>query len=133
MNRLRSDANLRYGTQSIAVAAAIEAVMGLILISRPSVFVRLLLGAELSNSGQALGRLAGFALLALALACWPGARAESRPAPALQALLAFSVLTAIYLLYLGIGSELVGKLLWPAAALHAIVAIILARAWLRSL
>jgi len=34
-------------------------------------FVRLLLGVELSEPGQIVGRLAGFALIALVLACWP--------------------------------------------------------------
>jgi hypothetical protein len=45
---------------------------------------------------QALGRLAGFALLAFALACWPGAGAESRTTLTLRelrALLVFSMLT----------------------------------------
>ena len=42
-------------------------VTGLVLIIRPSLFVWLLFAAELSEAGQALGRLAGFALLALAV------------------------------------------------------------------
>ena len=47
----------RYETISIAVA--IEAGTGLVLISFPSLFVRLLLGVELSEPGQIVGRLAG--------------------------------------------------------------------------
>jgi hypothetical protein len=45
-------------------------------------------------------------------------------------LLAFSLLSAFYLIYLGIGSRLIGPLLWPAAALHAVLTIILFRVWL---
>ena len=119
----------RYETRSIAVAAAIEAGTGLVLVSVPSLFVRLLLGVELSEPGQIVGRLAGFALLALVLACWPGARTEAAAASSLRALLVFSVLAALYLVYLGIGSAFVGPILWPAAVLHSVVAIFLARAW----
>jgi hypothetical protein len=118
----------RYETISIAVAAAIEAGTGLVLVSFPSLFVRLLLGVELSEPGQVVGRLAGFALLALVLACWPGAGTKSTAALSLRALLVFSVLVALYLVYLGIGTGFVGPLLWPAVVLHTVVAIFLARA-----
>lgn len=122
----------RYETISIAVAAAIEAGTGLVLISFPSLFVRLLLGVELSEPGQIVGRLAGFTLLALVLACWPRAGTKSVAASSLRALLVFSVLVALYLVYLGIGTGFVGPLLWPAAVLHTVVAIFLARAWVNN-
>ena len=115
---------------SIAVAAGIEVATGLVLIIRPSLFAQLLFGAELSGVGRALGRLAGFALLALALACWPRGEGESRSVSARRALLVFSLLTTVYLVFLGVRSALVGPLLWPAAALHAALAILLARGWL---
>ena len=122
----------RYETISIAVAAAIEAGTGLVLISVPSLFVRLLLGVELSEPGQIVGRLAGFALIALVLACWPRGGTEGAAASSLQALLVFSVLVALYLVYLGIGSSFAGPLLWPAVVLHSVVAIVLARAWVNN-
>ncbi len=122
----------RYKTISIAVAAAIEAGTGLVLISFPSLFVRLLLGVELSEPGEVVGRLAGFALLALVLACWPGAGTESKAASSLRALLVFSVLVAFYLVYLGIRGGFVGPLLWPAAVLHSVVATFLARGWVNN-
>jgi hypothetical protein len=40
--------------------------------------------------------------------------------------------TTVYLVYLGVGSALVGPLLWPAAALHGALTIILVRGWLGS-
>ena len=83
----------RYETISIAVAAAIEAGTGLILISFPSLFVRLLLGVELSEPGQIVGRLAGFALIALVLACWPRGGTEGAAASSLRALLASACLS----------------------------------------
>jgi hypothetical protein len=91
--------------------------------------VRLLLGAALSGAGQALGRLAGFALLALGLACWPAAQAQSRTSTALRAMLIYSLLTTSYLLYLGTTSDLVGLLLWPAIAFHAVSTLLLGSAW----
>ena len=120
------------GVTSIAVAAGIEVGTSVLLIIRPSLFVWLLFGSELSAAGDALGRLAGFALLALALACWAGPGIAAQSIAAFRALLLFSVLTTVYLLYLGIGSGPVGPLLWPASALHAGVAIFLGRGLLRT-
>ncbi len=114
------------------VASAIEVGTGLVLIGSPSLFVRLLLDVELSEPGQVLGRLGGFALLALVLACWPGGGTHSAAVSSLRALLVFSVLVALYLVYLGISGHLVGPLLWPAAVLHSAVAIFLTRTWVNT-
>jgi hypothetical protein len=64
------------GVATVVVAAGAEVVTALVLIIRPALFGWLLFGTEFSPSGLALGRLAGFALLALALACWPGSGTE---------------------------------------------------------
>jgi hypothetical protein len=117
---------------SIALAAAVEVGTGLVLIIAPSLFARLLLGVELSEPGQIVGRLAGFAVLALVLACWPRGGTEGAAVSPLLALLVFSVLVALYLVYLGIGSSFVGPLLWPAVVLHSVVAVFLARAWVNN-
>jgi hypothetical protein len=53
----------------VLIAAAAEAISGLVLIIRPVLFISLLLGAGLTPAGEILGRLAGLALLALAVAC----------------------------------------------------------------
>jgi hypothetical protein len=113
------------------VAASVEAVSGLVLIIRPSLFIRLLLGAGLTLPGEILGRLAGLALLALVLACRPVMKAGSEVSSAVRALLVFSLFAALYLVYVGIRGELVGVLLWPATATHAGLAILLARARLK--
>jgi hypothetical protein len=67
----------------------------------------------------------GIALVALGIACWPGR-------PALCGMLTYSVLATLYLLYLAIRGQWVGPLLWPAVAAHAVLTILLARAWLMS-
>ncbi len=114
----------------VALAAAIEIPTGLVLIFDPSVFMRLLFGADMAGSYETLGPLAGFALLALALACWPSRGAAAPAAPAVRALLAFSLLCALYLAYQGVFGARTGILLWPAAASHAIVALALLWCWL---
>lgn len=114
----------------IVVVAAVEAVAtGLLLIFSPSLFGWLILGAELSEAGQALGRLGGIVLVAFGLACWPPPAAANQAASGVRALLIYNLLAAIYLLYLGVGGKLVGMLLWPAVALHVILTILVARVW----
>ncbi len=116
--------------RSVAAAAGVEVATGLVLIIRPPLFGRLLFGAEFSGAGQAIGRLAGISLLALALACWPNGGLRESSQSSLRALLVFSLLTTIYLAYLGIGTALVGPLLWPAVALHLALSILLGHGWL---
>ena len=71
-------------------------------------------------------------MLCLALGCWPRPfKGEERQT--LMPLLALSVLAAAFLIYVGIRGVNVGELLWPAAAAHLILAILLARAWVNRL
>jgi hypothetical protein len=113
----------------LAVAAACEAVTGLVLVIDPPIVVQLLLGAEPSGAELAMSRVAGIALLGLGLACWPGRDAVGGITASLRALLTYNVLVTLYLLRLGIGGEFVGTLLWPARVLHALLTIPLAGAW----
>jgi hypothetical protein len=107
----------------ITTAAAVEAAAtGLILLLSPVLFGRLILGAELSEPGQALGRLAGIALIGLALTSWPGPSGPS----VTRAMLIYNLLATLYLCYLGIVEESVGVLLWPAVALHLLFTVLLA-------
>ena len=113
------------------LAATVEAgATGLVLFIQPQWFAWLVFGTEFSEAGNALGRLAAIALFGLALATWPAPAALSRPASSVRALLIYNVLATIYLLYLGIGGQVTGILLWPATALHAIFALLLGRTWL---
>lgn len=114
----------------LGLAAVIEAATGLALMIHPPLVTQLLLGEAVSGAGMALGRVAGFALLSLGLACWPGPESAGANTPALRALLTYNLLTTLYLAYLGIGGLSVGSLLWPAVVLHAILTLLLARAWL---
>ena len=109
----------------LTLTAGIEAATGVALMAVPSVVVRLLLGGEISGASIPIGRVAGFGLLSLGMACWPGRDPTSNAAPALRAMLTYNSLAALYFLRLGIGGEWVGPLLWPAVALHAAVALLL--------
>ncbi len=112
----------------VTLSAAIEMATGLILIADPAFVGRVLLNADLSGSGVAVGRLCGIGLLSLGLAGWP--RGESVSAPALRALFAYNVLAAFYLAYLRVGGGFVSYLLWPACLLHAVLGLLMARpAW----
>jgi hypothetical protein len=112
----------------LKLTSILEAATGLALIAMPVVVVRLLLGGDIAGASIALGRVAGFGLLSLGLACWPGRDPAGSPAPA-RAMLTYNVLATLYLLGLGIGGEWVGPLLWPAAALHGILSFLLVRQW----
>ena len=113
----------------LRLTAVIEAATGLALMAVPSVVVRLLLGGEISAASIPLGRVAGFGLLSLGMACWPGRDPAGNTAPALRAMLAYNSLVTLYLLCLGIGGKWVGPLLWPAVVLHGILSLLLARQW----
>jgi hypothetical protein len=109
----------------LALAAAGEAGVGLVLLIYPSIVVRLLFAAEIAGAGVVMSRIAGISLIALGIACWPARVAIWAPC----GMLTYSLLATLYLIYLGLGGQWVGKLLWPAVAVHVVLAILLARAW----
>ncbi len=113
----------------LTCAALIETATGLALMAMPSVVVRLLLRGELAGASIPLGRVAGFGLLSLGIACWPPRHPAGKIVPALAAMLTYNVLVTLYLLFLGLGSEWVGTLLWPAVALHGVLSLLLVRHW----
>ena len=103
-------------------AAVAEAATGLALLIVPSLVGQLLLGEELTGIAVPVARVAGIALIALGIACWPG--------PPLVGMLIYGTVVTLYLAYLGIAVGLAGPLLWPAVALHLVLSIFLGRAWL---
>ena len=108
--------------KALIFAAVAEVVTGLALLIVPSLVGLLLLGEEFTGVTIQVGRVAGIALIALGIACWPG--------PPLVGMLTYSALATLYLAYLGFADGLTGVFLWPAVALHAVLSILLCRAWL---
>ena len=112
--------NPSYGTKWVLIFAAVgEAATGLALLIVPALVGRLLLGEELTGIAIPVARVAGIALVALGLACWP---ANPR-----IGMLAYGAAVTLYLAYLGLTGSSTGLLLWPAVVLHAILTVLLTR------
>jgi hypothetical protein len=115
----------------LVAATALEILTGFALFAVPSLITRLLLGVDLTTSGETVSRIAGLAIFSLALGCWPRDVSPDRPAPALDGLLLLSVLVTAYLVYLGVSGGSTGVLLWPAAATHFVLTVLLLSAWFK--
>ena len=103
----------------LKIAAAGEAATGAALVLVPSLVGQWLLGTELTGMAMTVARLAGIALVSLALACWPGTP--------LVGMLVYSAAVTLYLAYVGATSGSTGILLWPAVVLHVVLTALLAR------
>lgn len=110
--------------RTLAFAAIAEAATGLGLVIVPSLVARLLLGVELAGDAAIVARVAGMALIGLAIACWPSKDAGRA---SIVGMATYSFAVAIYLTYLGTAGERIGPLLWPAVALHFVLTALLLR------
>ena len=106
----------------LIIAAVGEVATGLALMIAPSLVGRLLLGEELTGIAIPVARVAGIALIALGVACWPG--------PPRAGMIVYSATITLYLAYVGFAGGLSGILMWPAVALHAILTVLLTGIWL---
>jgi hypothetical protein len=104
---------------ALMLAAAGEAATGLALLIIPALVGQMLLGVELTGVAVPVARVAGIALVALAIACWPG--------PPWAGMLTYSGAVTLYLAYLGFAAGLSGVLLWPAVILHLLLTALLMR------
>ena len=101
-----------------------EAVTGMALLLVPALVGHWLLGTELAGVSVIVARVAGIALLALGVGCWPGTP--------LCGMLTYNALGTVYFAYLAINGQWAGPLLWPVVGLHAVLTILLGRAWIMS-
>ncbi|WP_291995164.1 hypothetical protein [Candidatus Accumulibacter sp. ACC003] len=102
---------------ALVFAAVGEIATGLALLIVPSLVGRWLLGEELTGIAVPIARVAGIALIALGVACWPG--------PPRLGMLTYGAAVTLYLAYLGFAGVSTGVLLWPAVVLHAILTALL--------
>ena len=107
----------------VAFCALAELVIGLLLLAVPNLIVSLLFAPPPSASLVPVARVAGIALIALGLACWPSRHHVA--AATFRALLSYNALVAAYLACLTVGSEMKGLLLWPVVGLHALMSVLL--------
>ncbi len=114
-------------TKTLAFGVVLEVATGLSLIFKPALVVKQLLGVDASGMEIVIARCLGIGLFGLSFACWPDTQKSVSTTAAFRGMLIYCALIAAYLAYLGIVGHLGGILLWPAAALHAVVAGIMVR------
>jgi hypothetical protein len=110
----------------LLITALVEAATGLCLLFLPGIVFAILLGLDhASIDAIFVGRLAGAALFAIGIASWI-ARADIR-SPAqlglLTGILIYDAAASTLLAYAGAVLKMAGLLLWPAVAIHAILAL----------
>jgi len=110
----------------LIVTALIETPIGVTLLGSPAPVVALLLGVSLEAPAElVVGRIAGAALLSLGGACWLAR--DDGPSRArrglVAAILLYNCTAAAVLANAASGVRLVGVLMWPAVALHAVLAV----------
>jgi hypothetical protein len=108
----------------LILTAVVEGLSGLILFAYPAIVVRLLFGAEIAGAGFLMSRTAAIILISFAVACWP----DHNMIRAFFGMLTYSVLAMLYLAYVGVNGT-AGILLWPGVAVHAVLSVLLLRAW----
>ena len=103
----------------LIATAVIEGATGAGLLLGPDLVVRLLLGADISGLAFPLARIAGAALLALALACWLARDDASEAARAIVVAMGLYNLMAVVVLGIaGFQNATATVLLWLAVVLH---------------
>jgi hypothetical protein len=108
----------------VRAAAWLEIVAGIALIASPNLGCLLLFATQLDGPGVLFARFAGIALLALGAACMPTPATAQARAPVLGLFL-YNAGATILFVWVGAATNLHGILLWPAAILHAGIAVAL--------
>ena len=106
--------------------AVIEFGAGLALVCDPSALVALLVGAPLETpAALTVARIGGAAVLSLGVACWIARNdTHSRAASGLVAAMTlYNIATVATLIFAAFGLGLRGVALWPAVALHTLMAV----------
>ena len=108
------------------MTALVETPTGVMLLLSPALVVAFLLGVSLdAPAALIVGRIAGAALLSLGGACWLARNDGPNRAGAglVAAMLLYNCTAAAVLANAASGVRLVGVLMWPAVALHAVLAV----------
>jgi hypothetical protein len=109
----------------LMVTALLELATGAALLIVPALTAVLLLGEALTSSAAlVVARVAGIALISIAIACWM-ARNDNRQAQSGQVagMLIYNFAVPIVLIHGWFASGFEGFGLWPASVLHALLAI----------
>src|SRR3954470_13773723 len=102
----------------LTITALLEGATGLALAIVPSLVVSILLGTSLTDPGAILiGRLAGAALLTIAIACWLS-RKDTQSSVMVRAMFGYNIFSITLLVYAALGERVSGPGLWLAVMLH---------------
>ena len=110
----------------LLITAFVEAATGLCLLFLPVVLFTVLLGLDHATVDAIfVGRLAGAALLTIGIASWMARNDTRTPAQLglLTGILIYNVAASMLLAFAGAVLKIIGVLLWPAVAVHAILAV----------
>jgi hypothetical protein len=109
----------------LIITAIFEGVTGLVFLTIPRVIVPEFLGVALDTAaGMVAGRLAGAAILSLAVACWQARNGDRGGAATglVAAMLFYNIVAALILVYAEVRLGLHGPMLWPAIVVHNVLA-----------
>jgi hypothetical protein len=110
----------------LLTTAFVEVAAGLCFLFLPAVLFTILLGLEhVSVDALFVGRITGAALLAIGIASFMARTDTFSPAQLglLTGILIYDAAASMLLAYAGAVLKMIGVLLWPAVALHAILAV----------
>jgi len=114
------------GQRVLAISCGLEAATGLGLLVAPAVVASLVIGADIAGPATIIGKIAGLALISLAVACWP--RVDSKGNGAYLAMLIYNALVALLLAEAGATAKATGMMLWPIVVTHLVFAALIALA-----
>ena len=107
----------------LSLTAIFEGATGLVLMVAPVPVVSLLLGATINEPvGIFMSRLTGAALATISIICWSNRNIQVQGIGIISALLFYNT-AAVVLLVSAWMSGLTGLGVWPASALHVLMAI----------
>ena len=114
------------------VSAAIEILTGATMLIVPSLVVGLLLGEGLGPTGVAVARILGVGLLSLGIAGWDSQeQARGTVLGPQTGLLVYNIGATALFVFLGTIGAMDGLFLWPAAALHLVISVLMLGAIIR--
>ena len=120
---------VKAGSKALAAACTAEAATGIALLLAPSFVASILLGADLNAPALVVGRIAGVALIALAIACWP--KAKHAQGSAYGGMILYNILVALLLAGAALEGAAHSQWLWPTIILHGIMTMLLGGAWFK--
>ncbi len=105
----------------LIVTSVLEGATGLALMAMPSLIALILLDSSLNDSASVIiTRVAGAALVSIALVCWFSRNIEGLSGLVI-ALLFYNLAAVVFLGYAGLHEDLNGIALWPVIASHIVM------------